>query len=627
MTSPPCLNSPISAHRKTQSTPQALILSPESIKQPIHSNPSPPADNQLPIRRITSPPLSNVGVPRGPLSPPDSPSSDEESSLHRHDPHPRLDQLQSAVGSIGYNGPPESTEPNMSVPRSEPRRVIRPRSSTEGCVAQIAQDTACDSALTSDHEDDHNHPPMIRKKSGELVRPALRSGSGKRRPSSAPGTPHFATKAVHFDSHLEHVRHFLRIDKPVAVSAENSPADEYRSSYGFPFFDSHHVFNEQPSMQWELRLPNFPLDPISRCHQPVRLERMHLSSDKSTLVGVVAVANISFEKLVVARFTFDNWKTVSEVAADYNADVRRKQAHDGYDRFIFSIKLSDHTNLQDKSLYVCIRYNVNGQEYWDNNFSTNYRADFVQVPRGHTHDGQLPLPLPTSSRSGTSPSRDSGGTSLLSSLFKDDSFSRFDEYMTSRRKVELEYENESIRPLEKPSSSSSAPTPKVDDPISNTTIPKYPQREQTTRQPKPPFGNRYDFGASLSAAMRTKPSEDRTTLTAKARYEDSSSKSSPPPTAAVFDTEQHERGRSRVPVAAGGFRVDTALPTTSVNRQEAHAQGRTNTNTNSGSSDKPQLLSFVSGKPHLDSSVYKELVEKYCFVCILYMNHPCVSAN
>ena len=46
------------------------------------------------------------------------------------------------------------------------------------------------------------------------------------------------------------------------------------------------------------------------------------------------------------------------------------------DRFHFTIKLSDMANLESKTLYFCIRYNVAGQEHWDNNSGKDFQVDF-----------------------------------------------------------------------------------------------------------------------------------------------------------------------------------------------------------------------------------------------------------
>jgi hypothetical protein len=105
-------------------------------------------------------------------------------------------------------------------------------------------------------------------------------------------------------------------------------------------------------------------------------------------------------------------------------------------------------------------------------------------------------------------------------------------------------------------------------------------REKQARQA---FGNRYDFGASLSAVMRTKPAHDRTTLTARAKSD--TTKSDPV---------------NEDPVPPEGLYVKKVSPVSEVSSQLAHWEHV-----------KPSSL--LSSKPHHDSSVYKELVDKFCF--------------
>ncbi|KAK2731964.1 hypothetical protein FQN57_003060 [Myotisia sp. PD_48] len=240
----------------------------------------------------------------------------------------------------------------------------------------------------SDGEDDSlaNKPLMLRKKSGELVRPALRS-SRKKRPISMPGTPTFS-KAVHFGAQLEEVRHFLQLDRPLAVSAGSSPVEEYDGDSEFPFgLEDTPV--TRPPFEWEARVINFP-SPLGRdlsltASTPIKLERIFLSSDNKRLVGVVAVANLGYQKHVTARFTLDYWKTISEVSAEYNdAGGKRKAGQaDEYDRFNFNIRLSDLANLDNRAMFICIRYSVNGMEFWDNNDSMDYHVQFSRKHRPH----------------------------------------------------------------------------------------------------------------------------------------------------------------------------------------------------------------------------------------------------
>ncbi|KAK0747247.1 putative phosphatase regulatory subunit-domain-containing protein [Apiosordaria backusii] len=255
------------------------------------------------------------------------------------------------------------------------RRFSHARSQTEPhiTISKSGSSSATGSEEDSDSERQRK-PQMVRKKSGELVRPALRPPS-RRRPSSMPGTPTFS-KAVHFDSHLEHVRHFLQVDRPLAVSAGSSPIDHYDSDTEYPFAGDDRATARSPPFEWEITMPTFPVETPARKAQTVRLERVWLSKDQKCLIGSVAVANLAFQKNVVCRFTLDYWKTTSEVAAEYISDIRPVDTPYPQDRFNFTIKLSDLANLESKTLYFCIRFSFNGQEHWDNNGGTNFQVDF-----------------------------------------------------------------------------------------------------------------------------------------------------------------------------------------------------------------------------------------------------------
>jgi hypothetical protein len=386
-----------------------------------------------------------------------------------------------------------------------------------------------------------------------------------------PGTPVFA-KAVHFDSQLEHIRHFLQLDRPLAVSAETSPVDDHDAEDEFPF--GSRSSKDASSWEWELQLSNFPKDPSSRSTNPVRLERLFLSADKTTLIGSVAVANLDFHKNVAARFTFDSWRTVSEVSATYCHDFHHTYGNDGYDRFTFDIKLDDQAKLESKTMLACVRYNVAGQEFWDNNSGMNYRVDFLktQKPMASAH----PSNARTSSGARPALPRSRSFTGLHTRPHSMPS-SSFDE---SSKKVPFSNPFNSVKspPLSRASSND------ID------TVPPPKRREKPSQQA---FGNRYDFGASLTAAMKTKPPVDRTTLTARAR---SGQTSDAPPRSSTV--KEPETGSSQKPAVSD------------------HAQ-----------KDVPKPSSLVSSKPCLESSVYKELVDKYCFVGRLFTCPPWGSTN
>ncbi|EJD06278.1 uncharacterized protein FOMMEDRAFT_26995 [Fomitiporia mediterranea MF3/22] len=200
-----------------------------------------------------------------------------------------------------------------------------------------------------------NSVPLIRKKSGEVVRPSLKSRSSsanaaRQRPSlslgdissivtsspsvSAPTTPASA-KMVHFDTQLEHVRIFKSTSKPKAVSRSGSPTYDDTTSGGegdsaseggslAPFIPrprpkrlvpggTQNEEEEALRRVLMMRVLNMPHRPMEMDDVDVRLETLHLADDASSVQGVVRVRNIAFEKNVAIRFTFDGWQTTSEV--------------------------------------------------------------------------------------------------------------------------------------------------------------------------------------------------------------------------------------------------------------------------------------------------------------------------
>jgi hypothetical protein len=197
---------------------------------------------------------------------------------------------------------------------------------------------------------------LVHKKSGELVKSNLRYRSA------------LATrlKLVHFDCDLEQVRHFFKSDRPISISAYPPPVDDNEQKSTFT-----QLFPSDYSPGWEIAMPNFT-KASDRNRQHVQLESLHPSTDCQNLVGTVTVANVAFEKHVSTRFTTDNWQTMSEVKAEYCQSQTRT-----YDRFQFLLKLPDQGDLVI-SFVFCIRYEVNGQEYWDNNSGKNYLANIAR---------------------------------------------------------------------------------------------------------------------------------------------------------------------------------------------------------------------------------------------------------
>lgn len=525
-----------------------------SINGSIRQSPSPLNDLLIPSGAVTTPPDSSDDEERGR-------SIGNLRELQEALQHIDVKRIPSPARDGAFETPNNTPQP-MTAARSlsaEARKISHSRSSSEITLSQhvihpLNTDPLISSSDGSDAEDDELRikPPLLRKKSGELVKPALRPPS-RRRPSSMPGTPTYS-KAVHFNEDMEQVRHFLQVDRPIAVSAGSSPVETYDSESEYPFGED----SRSKAPEWEIKLTNFPLSEThERQTAPVRVERIFLASDNQTLVGSIACANISFQKLVVARFTLDYWKTTSEVVAEFNQDVRKKQKDDGYDRFNFNIKLADQANLESKTLLLCVRYQVNGQEFWDNNNSMNYQVDFskkVKQPQTKRSAGGLGA-IPRSRHSPLAPRPRSMPPSSADDDFGHEFENKF-QFGSGRGVVLADSPNSSIR-LKPKSKRGSI----------------YPDQALQRSQVGQAFSSRYDFSASLSAALSTAQTALGERSGLKVNTSDQANKS-------YFDRP--------APLA------------------KAHSSGAPVPGT------RPDSLSLE--KPDLQSAEYNELIQKFCFV-------------
>ena len=571
--------------------------------------------------RQSPPPVTNdAQIPVGAvISPPDSAansSDDEETKDERGRQLENLAELQAAIRVIEQHreSSPSRTAEEVSkanqaltlimpadVETEDKPTAIHVEKSTVDTLRKIAHNrsntdtsvfvdlrhtpetslTASDEESISDEDEperSRRKPQMLRKKSGELVRPALRPSSARRRPSSMPGTP-TGSKAVHFASHLEHVRHFLQVDRPLAVSAGSSPVEAYDSDNEFPFGEDN---SRGPPFEWEIAVSNFPAETPIRLAMPVRVERVFLASDNKTLVGSVAVANLAFHKHVVARFTLDYWKTTSEVVAEFNHDIRQPK-REGYDRFNFNIKLADQANLEAKTMFFCVKYAVNGQEYWDNNNATNYQVDFKKKAKPQNGkkgmQGAASRPanaLPRSNKK--SPTERPKSMPVAFDDFADgfDAKYKFDDF----KQPVHDYLGESGTSLRLKGVKSA-----ISLGSDNLTQRQAPPNGQA-------FGNRYDFGASLSAAINAANTAlgDKSGLMMKVTPKKQ-------PKKVIPDAEETS---SPLAMSSNQSMSKTAPPTK--NLPMASSSG----------TDSPRPAG--TEKPVLASQSYNELLDKYCFV-------------
>jgi hypothetical protein len=309
-----------------------------------------------------------------------------------------------------------------------------------------------------------------------------------------------------------------------------------------------------------------------------------LSPDQKCLMGSVAVANLAFQKFVACRFTLDYWKTTSEVAAEFSHEIRPKASPEGHDRFQFTIKLSDLANLESKTMYLCLRYNVNGQEYWDNNHGSNFQVDFRKkhAPQNGKNNFQGASARPVSAN-GTLPRSNRRANPSTVPRPKSMPVGALDEFGDKQAKFNFdqpihEYLGEGPTTLRLKSSKSTSVLPS-DNLSSRLAAPSGLA-----------FANRYDFGASLTAAVQAAKDttvKDRDGLYMKYRRK---------PLAAALQPE-----RKQQPALKESASDPTGMGTM-----------------HKAAGDVPES---VSPNSTLASSSYEELVNKYCFVRTRHGRH------
>ncbi|XP_020369550.2 protein phosphatase 1 regulatory subunit 3E [Rhincodon typus] len=102
-------------------------------------------------------------------------------------------------------------------------------------------------------------------------------------------------------------------------------------------------------------------------HDRVCLES--ISTDQFSVLGLVRVVNIAYEKQVTVRYTLNQWDSYMDVAAAYTEQSADRSTD------TFSFKLVAPVFLDTGgTLQFAIRYLVAGREYWDNNKGSDYQV-------------------------------------------------------------------------------------------------------------------------------------------------------------------------------------------------------------------------------------------------------------
>lgn len=331
------------------------------------------------------------------------------------------------------------------------RRPQRPPVDDSEDVSLLKHNTTLNSSLGSGEEvpqspihsaasSTHALPysvPLVRKKSGEVLKSSIRLNMLLNSSASVPTTP--TSKQVHFGADID-VRYFDEHDKPASLSAPTSPflSDDSDSDEGIEIPPKLHLFSKTPSGPVESSSDDAPtmnsergsyLDRLARASRaaaqrnptpkaiqrfkraidpwvidktllpppcytdnidaeaPLFLERCFLSIEKTKVIGQVAVKNMAFSKSVTVRYTYNNWASAINIDASYTPDIPRNLRKNGYDRFAFQLPLQtilsqffSANDLSQPRIQFCINLKANGMEFWDNNHNKNYTLGFVYAP-------------------------------------------------------------------------------------------------------------------------------------------------------------------------------------------------------------------------------------------------------
>ncbi|KAK7895773.1 hypothetical protein WMY93_021098 [Mugilogobius chulae] len=95
----------------------------------------------------------------------------------------------------------------------------------------------------------------------------------------------------------------------------------------------------------------------------------HCVLKEKNLAGTIKVKNLSFEKSVNVRVTFDTWKSHIDIGCKYIKDTYPSSYSD---TFSFEVSIPENLRLHER-IEFAICYKVAGREYWDSNDGKNYR--------------------------------------------------------------------------------------------------------------------------------------------------------------------------------------------------------------------------------------------------------------
>lgn len=251
-------------------------------------------------------------------------------------------------------------------------------------------------------------PPLVRKKSGQLVKSSLKLAGLSRSASASQLVP---SKSVRFATRLANVKMFDGDSTPSSVSTTEStpvgsPSEVCDSATPRGYFDflweddeisditsdtssdadedygssgtltarnvSSFIAKETQSKKL-YNITNTNFSSVSHgaylsAQVPCYVLSVSISAEPNSITGYIMVKNLAYEKKLSIKITFDDWKSHHVYS---NVKYHKSFLSLGYDQFKFVIPLTDKP--PSVQVQFVVKYEVSGISYWDNNDSKNYR--------------------------------------------------------------------------------------------------------------------------------------------------------------------------------------------------------------------------------------------------------------
>lgn len=103
---------------------------------------------------------------------------------------------------------------------------------------------------------------------------------------------------------------------------------------------------------------------------------LYAFNDGVEFTGVINVKNLAYGKRVKVVYSTDNWQTVKEIDARFEKNYSYGYTNvvspneNGIENWTFRVSIPERIN----SVEFAVVYQVEGAEFWDNNFGQNYRV-------------------------------------------------------------------------------------------------------------------------------------------------------------------------------------------------------------------------------------------------------------